>query len=315
MIDQFEALISTMDPTGVYLDVAPQMSSARFDSSDSDKGYKSSSYSAARDYYADIAAEHEDGVYALTREHAPDYANAQIPSVQNWQAVPFDSTKGNIKRFPLWSLVYHDWLAGNGLVLPLADGRAAYGLKLARALAFGYMPMVSWNVIDSYNASGESVDGSTDGNFETLVKRFSSARRQLDTYLVEGELVAPVEYSAAVASDLESWSSGSGGWCNGGAAGASCASWAGAGAAPSIQGGWWRGSDGSLALVVANADPANTSTAYLVPLPRYRLRTPQDCQWDEAKGACDPSPGFAFEAEDRWKVVVGAGQVRVIYLD
>ncbi|HUU97460.1 MAG TPA: hypothetical protein VM487_17120, partial [Phycisphaerae bacterium] len=300
-------------PDCTYFDTVPQNSNARFDASDpaAEQGYDNAVWDAERSYIAAASAKH-GSVFKVAREHAPDYINAQAPAFINNSGVLFHATKNNVQRVPLGQLVYHDWIAGGSLLLSEAESAEAYQVKLARAVAHGYMPQVTANVTTSYDPT-EATIGAANGNFENTLQGFATARRALKKYLVDGEMIAPVEYAASPASDLHAWTTP--GWCNS-APRTPCGTFVTGKDAPAVQGGFWRAPDGTYALVYANAHQTVPKNAYIVPPPRFRNAVKQDCASGQAKGFCTPSATpFTVEATDRWRVVPGGRTVRITYLD
>jgi hypothetical protein len=287
---------NTHGSAGWYLDTVPLTNTNRFDPSDTIKGYLSSSYQAERDFLEQVAAEHPAGRYGLTREHAPDYVNAQVPHVMNWAPVLYDAADQNIQRVPLHALVYHEWVQTSVAIAP-GDDPVAAKTKLARALVFGQQPLLS---APYYQA--DSIRGPADGIFEAYVKAMAQARRALKVWLVDGELLAPVEHAAGADATSETLTAG---WCNGHLSSPTCSTaLVGAGQPlPSIQGAWWRGSDGSYALIAANVDPTDTSVAYVVPVPGFAFSPPVES-------------GTALEAVDerRWRITLAGGKVMMARL-
>jgi hypothetical protein len=259
---------------------------------------------AERQHFSSIRDSMATAGMTATRENAPDYLNDLVPAAWNFN----DQTvlANRYVNVPLLAAVYHDRMIYGGPPAATTEPINALSTKWARFVTGGYTPgPFPLHVLDK----ADFINGPADGPREALVKLLADVKRTLPVYLTEGEFLGPLLYtdqngtSDTITVD---------GWCED----FGCSSTKTGSAAPtvhSIQGVWWKGSDGSYALVYANANQLGPANAYVWVPPAFRGSAKQDCRYDEPS-PCTPQPGFQ-DLGAELRLSAGSGEYRVVRLE
>jgi hypothetical protein len=147
-------------------------------------------------------------------------------------------------------------------------------------------------------------NGLSDGTVEATLKSAALARSTLAPWLVDGEMLAPIEHGGGRGTSQTTAITS---WCESGAV---CTD---APTLESIQGAWWRAPDGRIALIYRNANTGSTQTANIRMLPPFGSWSSEDCLYSETRGACAASNSINYRTDIL--LSAGAGATRIMYFD